>query len=410
MSKARAAARESLRCMILRIVYPQFFGLNKLPFRLRPDAEFVYAGTEYAGARTRLKAGLRAAPRVLLLLGNPGLGKTMLLDEAVRTLEAEADWTLCRIKQPRISSKELLEALVLQIGSSTGGEENRSGSYAELLVTIDAIGAQKLRPLLIVDDAHLLPPTAATALSEILARVRNIKIVLSGRPGMGLEEMAVRFLGGERTRIIELAPLSQGETKAYIEHRLSIAGGGNRELISADAYLMIYQHTAGAPRLINALCDAALHSACLRASGQLSSAEVLLATQDARWPEAVARDRASSSVTAEQTGVRGDGDTSSVDPVIAQLVVSVGDKTLETWPLRPGRVSIGRATDNEFRLDARFVSRHHCQVTTVNTVSTVEDLESVNGISVNGKETKRHVLQHEDQIQLGDHTLTYLLT
>jgi general secretion pathway protein A len=399
MSKPRAAARESLRCMIPRIVYPQFFGLNKLPFRLRPDAEFVYAGSEYARARTKLKGGLKERLRVLLLLGNPGLGKTLLLDDALQTLET--DWTLCRIKQPRISAKELLEALILQVGSSIGGEAIRSGSYAELLVSIDAIGARNLTPLLIVDDAHLMPPTTATALAEILARAPNLRIVLSGRPGMGLEEMAVRYLGGELTRIVELAPLSQSETKAYIDHRLSVAGSGNREIISAEAYLAIYQHTLGAPRLINVLCDAALHSACLRASGQLSSAEVLLATQDARWPEAVARDRAG--------GVRESSDASP-DLVIAQLVVSVGEKTMSTWPLRSGRVSIGRAPDNEFRLDARSISRHHCQVTTVDTVSIIEDLESVNGISVNGKMTKRHVLQHADQIQLGDHTLTYLLS
>jgi hypothetical protein len=226
---------------------------------------------------------------------------------------------------------------------------------------------------------------------------------------MGLEEMAVRFVGGEPARIIELAPLSQSETKAYIDHRLSIAGGRNRELLNADAYAMIYQHTAGAPRLINVLCDAALHSACSRASGQLSSAEVLLATQDARWPEAVARDRAGSA-TVEETGVRESNEASSPDPVIARLVLSVGEKTLSTWALRPGRVSIGRAPDNEFRLDTRFISRHHCQVTTADSVSIIEDLESVNGIRINGKVRKRHVLQHADQIQLGDHTLTYLLS
>ena len=278
------------------------------------------------------------------------------------------------------------------------------------MAAIDAIGARKLRPLLIVDDAHLLPPTAATALSEILVRVPSIKIVLSGRPGRGLEEMAARFLGGEQTRIIAMAALSLSETKAYIDHRLSIAGGGNRELIHADAYAMIYQHTAGAPRLINVLCDVALHSACLRASGQLSSAEVLLATQDARWPEALSRDRAGSEATADHTALREDTDATSPDLVIAKLVVSVGEQTLATWPLRPGRVSIGRAEDNEFRLDARFVSRHHCQVTTVNSVSVIEDLESVNGFRVNGTEMKRHVLQHADQIQLGDHTLTYLVS
>ena len=115
--------------MILNIVYPKFFGLNKLPFRLRPDVEFVYAGSEYARARTKLKAGLKEAPRVLLLLAEPGLGKTTLLDDAVQMLEAESNWTICQIRQPRISSKELLEALVLQIAASSG-EGGRSGSYA----------------------------------------------------------------------------------------------------------------------------------------------------------------------------------------------------------------------------------------------------------------------------------------
>jgi type II secretory pathway predicted ATPase ExeA len=394
--------------MIPCIVYTQFFGLKKLPFRLRPDVEFVYAGTEYARARTKLRSSLTES-RVLLVLGNPGVGKTLLLDEALQTLED--DWTVCRIKQPQISSKELLEALILQVTSSVGAEGSGSGTYAELLVCIDAIGARNLTPLLTVDDAHLLPPTAAVALAEILARAPNIRIVLSGRSGMGLEQMAARFLGSEQTRIVELAPLSQNESKAYIEHRLFIAGSVNRELLSADAYPMIYQHTGGTPRLINVLCDAALHSACLRASGQLSSAEVLLATQDARWPEAVARDRSGGSVSADPTHAAEPLDPSSADPdVIAQLVVSVGEKTLLTWPLRPGRVSIGRAADNEFRLDARFISRHHCQVTTVDSVSVIEDLESVNGLSINGRVMKRHVLKHADQIQLGDHTLTYLIS
>jgi pSer/pThr/pTyr-binding forkhead associated (FHA) protein len=59
------------------------------------------------------------------------------------------------------------------------------------------------------------------------------------------------------------------------------------------------------------------------------------------------------------------------------------------------------------RLEARYISRHHCQIVTVGTVSTVEDLGSVNGIAVNGKLVKQHVLQHADQIMIGEHVLTY---
>jgi pSer/pThr/pTyr-binding forkhead associated (FHA) protein len=93
---------------------------------------------------------------------------------------------------------------------------------------------------------------------------------------------------------------------------------------------------------------------------------------------------------------------------MAALVVTHLQQHITTWPLTAGRISIGRATDNELRLDAPYISRHHCQVVTVGNVSTIEDLDSVNGISVNGKLAKLHVLRHADQIALGQHVLTYV--
>ncbi len=94
---------------------------------------------------------------------------------------------------------------------------------------------------------------------------------------------------------------------------------------------------------------------------------------------------------------------------VAQLLVSHRKEHVATLPLATGRISIGRASDNELRLEASFVSRHHCQIVTVGDVSTIEDLGSVNGIVVNGKAVNRHVLQHADKIVVGEHVLTYLL-
>jgi type II secretory pathway predicted ATPase ExeA len=386
-------------------VYAQFFGLHKLPFRLRPDPEFLYPGTDYLRARGRLMHSLKSHHRVVLLLGHGGLGKTMLLDDMLK--ELGADCACCRINQPHISANELLEALVLQLGSSIDdGTPHPSRSHAELVAGLESIGRRSSAPLLIVDDAHLLPPSAAMALVEILTRAHNIKIVLSGRSGLGLEEMAMRFLSGETPQIVRLQPLSPAETRSYIDHRLKVGGGGNRELIAAEAYRFIADHTGGVPRLINVLCDAALHAASLRASGQLDAAEILLATQDSRWPDAVARDRPGAG--REPTPPVGGDDSIPLTSIQAQMVVAIGDETLSTWPLPPGRVRIGRASDNELRLETQFISRHHCQVFTVGSVSTIEDLGSVNGIAVNGRLVKQHVLQHADRVQLGDHTLTYL--
>jgi hypothetical protein len=207
--------------------------------------------------------------------------------------------------------------------------------------------------------------------------------------------------------------LAADATRAYVERRLAVAGS-TKELFTADAYATIFQHTGGAPRLINVLCDAALHAACMRASGHVSGAEILLATQDPRWPEALARDKARPGAAAPaapaEAGPAENTGAEDAPRAVAELLITHGTKHIAVWPIKPGRISIGRAADNELRLEAQFISRHHCRIVTVGTMSTIEDLASVNGILVNGKAVRRHVLQHNDQITLGEHVLTYRLS
>lgn len=382
-------------------MYPQFFGFDKLPFRLRPDPDFLYSGQEYLRARTKLIDDLRGKSRIVLLSGPAGVGKTLLLEDVLR--EVGGQFGLCRINQPHISATELLQALLLQLGApSPDGDADRVRPFAELAASLGT-ATREAAPLLIIDDAQWLAGATLRAFGDILARSPRLKILLAFRQGLELraETFAARAGFSEKPRQIELHPFSAEATKSYIERRLAVAGGAGKELFEADAYAMIHQHTGGAARLINVLCDAALHAACMRASGHVGPAEISLATQDSRWPEAVARDKAIPSAAAE----------SEAPPAAAhaRLLVSRGAVEIAAWPLTPGRISIGRAADNEVQLEARYISRHHCLVETVGDVSTIEDLGSVNGISVNGKAVKHHILQHEDRIALGEHALTYLV-
>jgi general secretion pathway protein A len=374
-------------------MYPQFFGFDKLPFRLRPDPDFLYSGQEYLRARTKLIDDLRGKSRIVLLSGPAGVGKTLLLEDVLR--EVGGQFALCRINQPHISATELLQALLLQLGApSADGDADRVRPFAELAAALGTAAREAL-PLLIIDEAQWLAGATLRAFGDILARAPRLKILLAFRHGLELraENFAARAGLSEKPRQIELHPFSAEATKSYIERRLAVAGGAGKELFEADAYAMIHRHTDGAARLINVLCDAALHAACMRASGHVGPAEISLATQDSRWPEAVARDKAIPNAPAAH----------------ARLIVTRGAVEIAAWPLTPGRLSIGRATDNEVQLEARYISRHHCMVETVGDVSTVEDLGSVNGISVNGKPVKHHILEHEDRIALGEHSLTYLV-
>ena len=75
--------------------------------------------------------------------------------------------------------------------------------------------------------------------------------------------------------------------------------------------------------------------------------------------------------------------------------------------LVPGRFVIGRTTDNDMQVDSKFVSRHHMQLVTTLDGCVVEDLNSTNGVYLNGKRVRRHRLQPGDVIKLGMHDLTY---
>jgi general secretion pathway protein A len=387
-------------------MYSQFFGFHKLPFRLRPDPDFLYSGTEYLHARAAVIAAIRGSARVVLFQGPPGVGKTLLLDEVLQ--EISGQFAACRINQPHISATELLEAVVIQLGTTlVEGDGNHPRLLSEVASALDAAGSRAAPPMLVIDDAQLLTAETLGVIGDLLARASRLKILLAAQPdprqpGGGL---AAR-VAAQKPLQVHLAPLGPDGAKAYIEHRLNVAGGGGKELFTVDAHAMIFQHTGGSPRLINVLCDAALHAACLRASGQVSAAEILVATQDARWPEALARDKARPGVDSHGE-LPAPAEREEPTAAVAQLLVSHHNEHIATWPLEAGRISIGRAGDNEIRLEARYISRHHCQIVTVGTMSTVEDLGSVNGIAVNGKLVKQHVLQHADQIMIGEHVLTY---
>ena len=384
-------------------MYPQFFGFDKLPFRLRPDPDFLYTSADYVHAKSQVLDALAGTVQVVYLVGPSGVGKTLLIEGAVRDVANR--YLVCRINQPLISPAELQQALSLQLGAPTERAAADSGS----------IGSANAAPLVVVDDAQLLGGSAMRRIREVLARTPHMKILLAGKetPQQRVEGLAQHITPTGEPRAVRLPPLPAEDVGAYIEHRLAVAGANGKEVFAPDAYPAIYQHTAGAARLINALCDSALHAACMRAAAHVGAEEILHATQDARWSEALSRARANPmpaedpvEASREETGGVDGVDTTSPP---AQLLLRHGTEQLGAFALEPGRVSIGRAADNVLRIDAPYISRYHCRVETLDHVSTVVDIGSVNGVIVNGTRVTRRVLTHSDQIVLGEHVLTYLV-
>jgi len=65
------------------------------------------------------------------------------------------------------------------------------------------------------------------------------------------------------------------------------------------------------------------------------------------------------------------------------------------------KTSIGRTPENDVQIDTKFVSRHHAVILAGPTQAIVEDLNSTNGVLVNGHRVTRQSLKDGDAITVG---------
>jgi pSer/pThr/pTyr-binding forkhead associated (FHA) protein/archaellum component FlaC len=65
------------------------------------------------------------------------------------------------------------------------------------------------------------------------------------------------------------------------------------------------------------------------------------------------------------------------------------------------KTSVGRTPDNDLQIDAKFISRHHAVILAGPTQTIIEDLNSTNGVQVNGRRVTRQPLQDGDSVFIG---------
>lgn len=92
----------------------------------------------------------------------------------------------------------------------------------------------------------------------------------------------------------------------------------------------------------------------------------------------------------------------------AKLILSLEGAVIQECPLNKERMTIGRKAHNDIVINNLAVSGEHAAIITIQQDSFLEDLDSTNGLTVNGVTTKKHFLQHNDLIEIGKYKLKYL--
>jgi type II secretory pathway predicted ATPase ExeA len=241
-------------------MYLSHFRLEKEPFHISPEPEFFWMGVKQAAAFQTLREGLLERDGCVLLTGDIGTGKTVLVKRLMDLKEVAAVFTT--VSGPELNGLDFYRLLAadLLIGRRCDSREEFLADFTRFLEQ-DVFADQKL--VIIIDEAQRLNREILQDL-VVLSHLQpsagpGVKLCFVGQ--LAFDDLLTREENRDVRQSIatrhRLEPLTEEETGSYIVHRLQVAGR-EQPLFSVDAVHDIHALSKGYPRLINTLCDYAL--------------------------------------------------------------------------------------------------------------------------------------------------------
>lgn len=241
-------------------MYLEFYGLNEKPFNKTPDPRFLYHSARHAEALARLQHAVDEQD-IVLLTGDIGSGKTTLSRALIDSLDGGYHPVL--IINPRLSPSQMLRTVALRLGIEDASKY-RDGLLEGINAKLYELFETGKRTVIVIDEAQLIPGKATFEELRLLTNYqlddRNLlALVLIGQSELKerLDRKPYRALRQRISMQYHLGPLGLDETRAYVKHRLRIAGRQG-DLFDDGAVEFLFRHSGGVPRRINIIAANAL--------------------------------------------------------------------------------------------------------------------------------------------------------
>ncbi|MGE3541150.1 MAG: AAA family ATPase [Candidatus Tectimicrobiota bacterium] len=241
-------------------MYKEFYGLTAYPFALTPDTQFFYLSKNHEYCLRAIFQALEQEQSRIVLLGESGTGKTLVLSTLVQCLDKD-------IRVVGFAHSDTDSLAIAESASDEAPLAIRGASPAKLIFNIKnfvlTCAPKNKKVLLIIDEAHNL---SSDVLEELLLldqlntpEKKRLQMIFAGHPAFEQMLKAPDLLPCSKRldTICYLYPMDYDETKHYIEKRLHIAGA-TYAIFPPSTIKKIFACSQGIPRLVNLICNSAL--------------------------------------------------------------------------------------------------------------------------------------------------------
>ena len=321
--------------------------------------------------------------------------------------------SIARLQAQLEASAERVRALTAVTAQQTSSESQRKSELSRLL-------AERVDLTAAVEAARAQASVAAAAaveheaaLTQRRARDADLEASLAAERKRAAELDAE--LTAVRSEMEEWASAVKGAhqeraTLQTVQQRVKELE--RREFEHAEELLKVQAHSAGSPSRVRELeqdlvaAEEAVNRLEFEARARNARIEELeKSSQQLRATlEEVARAAPAAEPVAASGGVRREDEverTVSPAPDGATRLLIRTDDGREVVYVLGRKTSVGRTPDNDLQIDAKFISRHHAVILAGPTQTIIEDLNSTNGVQVNGRRVTRQTLQDGDAVSIG---------
>jgi len=353
----------------------------------RPTADEIWLG---APQRATLSQLSRPAP-VRIVVGPSSSGKTTLLQRL--GLELCSNGVVLQCRGPKEDASSVLASLLLSADLAPW-DLSEIEQRNLLTVFLQQRQSQNRRVAVVIDDAHSFKAGALEELERLLAfkidKKPAIELLLAGPATIAKhwKETCGRLAVGAPL-VHGLGAPSLDELTAYLDWRL--ARFEMQGHMTPVALQMIARLSGGRYAAADVLCQMSL---LLLRRMTLERADAHVVRQ------AVAALMTRQSVKLETDRPRGAQQPAVDGPPQGYVLVSRAGKVISRVALGQ-RTLIGRSEHNDVCLPSPYLSRHHAVIVGTPEGYYLVDLNSVNGVLLNGERVERTVLCDEDVLGMG---------